>query len=81
VQTGSGAAAAGLHGASGTKTVAGTGYPTGGDVITALDGTKVTTAEQLRGLVDARRPGQKVELTVARGGSSRRVTVTLGSRA
>ena len=80
VQSGSPAASAGLKAATGSKTVAGNQYPTGGDVITAFDGTKVTTAQQLQNLVGAKKPGDKVKLTVSRGSSERTVTVTLGSR-
>ncbi|MFN2628692.1 MAG: S1C family serine protease, partial [Gaiellaceae bacterium] len=64
VQPGSAAARAGLK---------------SGDVITALDGKKVTSA-QLRAAISGRKPGTKVELTLTRGGSSRRVAVTLGLR-
>ncbi len=80
VQSGTAASKAGLKGAAGSKTVAGVGYPTGGDVITAFNGTKVTTSQQLRALIDAHQPGDKVSLKVVRGGKSRTVTVTLGSR-
>jgi putative serine protease PepD len=80
VEPGTAASRAGLHGATGTKTVAGVGYPTGGDVITAFDGTKVTTAAQLRGLVANEQAGTKVQLTVRHAGHARTVTVTLGAR-
>jgi S1-C subfamily serine protease len=80
VESGSAAAKAGLRASTGTKTVAGRSYPTGGDVITAFDGISVTSAPQLRGLVDALQPGEKARLTVVRGGTSRTVTVVLGTR-
>src|SRR5262249_51162706 len=60
VQTGSAADGAGLRGATGHKTLAGQSYPTGGDVITKLDGTTVTSAEQLRGLIAAKQPGDSI---------------------
>jgi len=80
VDSGSAAARASLKAASGSRTVAGMIYPTGGDVITALDGMAVTSAAQLRGLIDARRPGTSAELTLVRGGKQRTVQVTLGTR-
>jgi S1-C subfamily serine protease len=80
VEAGSAAAKAGLRAGTGTKTVAGRSYPTGGDVITKLDGTRVTSDSQLRALIDERTPGQTVKLTVVRGGKTRTVTATLGSR-
>jgi putative serine protease PepD len=80
VQSGSAASKAGLKGSTGSKTVAGVKYPTGGDVITAFNGTKVTGADQLRALIDTHKPGDKVTLTLVRGGKSRAVDVTLGKR-
>ena len=80
VQSGSGAAGAGLKASTGTTTVAGVSYPTGGDVITSVNGTEVKTSEQLRALVDAHSPGDEVTLTVSRGGQSRTVTAKLGTR-
>ena len=80
VQSGTAASKAGLKGSTGRKTVAGVSYPTGGDVITAFNGTKITTSEQLRALIDARKPGDTVKLTVVRAGKTRTVAVTLGAR-
>jgi S1-C subfamily serine protease len=80
VQSGSPSAAAGLKAATGSRTVAGNQYPTGGDVITEFAGTKVTTAEQLQNLVAAKHPGESVTLKISRSGSERTVTVKLGSR-
>ena len=51
-----------------------------GDVITAADGSAVTSSDQLVAALAADSPGDRVQLTVARGGSTRTVTVTLGSR-
>ncbi len=42
------------------------------DVVTAVDGTVVTTAEDVRPLVQAHRPGDTVRFTVERGGKTRR---------
>jgi putative serine protease PepD len=52
-----------------------------GDVITAVDGTKVTTAEKLRAIIAAHKPGDSITLTIERGGSSKTLTATLGAKA
>ena len=80
VRSGSPAAAAGLKASTGTKTVDGQTYPTGGDVITAIDGQAVTGADELRAAIDAKKPGQKVELTVLRNDKTTSVELTLASR-
>jgi PDZ domain-containing protein len=51
-----------------------------GDVITAVDGAPVTANDTIRPLLLAHRPGERVRVTVDRGGSSREVTVLLGRR-
>ncbi len=51
-----------------------------GDVITAVDGTTVKSAETLRAVIDSHKPGDKITLTITRGGSSKTLSVTLGSR-
>ncbi len=51
-----------------------------GDVITAIDGTSVTTADDLTAKISAHQPGDKVTLSVTRSGSSLKLDVTLGTR-
>jgi putative serine protease PepD len=51
-----------------------------GDVITAVDGTNVTTAEKLRAIIAGHKPGDKITLTLTRGGSTKTLTATLGSK-
>jgi putative serine protease PepD len=51
-----------------------------GDVITAVDGTTVGTAEKLRAIIAGHKPGDSVTLTFTRSGSSKTVTATLGSK-
>jgi S1-C subfamily serine protease len=70
---------AGLVGSSGTQTIDGTPFNTGGDVITAIDGTKVTSANQLIAQIRTKKPGDQISLTVVRGGNTQTVSVTLGS--
>ena len=80
VRDGTPAAEAGLRAATGSRTVDGRQYPTGGDVITEVDGEAVGSAEDLQQAVDAKRPGDRVELTVSRAGETRTVAVELGTR-
>ena len=49
----------------------------GGDVVTAIDGEAVTSIEQLARLIDHRRIGDSVTLTVVRGGDELMLTATL----
>ena len=74
------AKAAGLKAATGTKTVGTDAYPTGGDIITAIDGQKVTTSEELQRAVDAKSPGDTVKLDYWRDGKSHTVDLKLGKR-
>ena len=65
VQSGSAAADAGLE---------------SGDVITAVDGKAVTTAQRLRAVIAAHQPGDKLAITYRRSGEAKTVTATLGAR-
>jgi putative serine protease PepD len=51
-----------------------------GDVVTAVDGEDVSSADELRRAIDSHKPGDKVEVTVRRGDGTETVTVTLGTR-
>ncbi|MCL6739090.1 trypsin-like peptidase domain-containing protein [Streptomyces neyagawaensis] len=50
-----------------------------GDVITAVDGQRVHSGDELIVKVRAHRPGDRLELTVQRDGGEQKVTLTLGS--
>ncbi len=50
-----------------------------GDVITAIDGQPVVSADSLVGYVRAKTVGEKIKLTVVRDGQQKNVTVTLGA--
>jgi putative serine protease PepD len=80
VKSGTPAAQAGLRPATGSKTVAGEAYPTGGDVITAVDGKRVAGADDLRRAIEAKRPGDTISLTYSRAGETHSVDVVLASR-
>jgi S1-C subfamily serine protease len=74
------AAKANMRAATGTKIVDGDSYPTGGDVITAIDGQKITTSEGLQRAIDAKQPGDTISIDVRRGGDSHTIQVKLGTR-
>jgi S1-C subfamily serine protease len=80
VREGTPAAEAGLRAATGSAMVDGQSYPTGGDVITAVDDTTVTNGADLQTAIDAKRPGDTVSITYTRDGTSTTVQVSLGTR-
>ena len=53
---------------------------TADDVVTAVDGRKVSSMIDLAAAVRTKQPGDKVSLTVERGGDERTVEVTLGTQ-
>lgn len=71
---------AGLLGGSRTITVDGGDVPVGGDVIIALDETKILGIDELIAALGHCTTGQQVTLTVLRDGREIQVDVTLGAR-
>jgi S1-C subfamily serine protease len=71
---------AGIRGSSGQDMVAGRPVPTGGDIITKLDGDEVTGMEDVISRINGMEPGEEVVLTVLRDGDETEVTVILGKR-
>ena len=49
-----------------------------GDVITAVDGKAVTDLQALRTILDGRKPGDVLRLTVRRDGADQQISLTLG---
>jgi 2-alkenal reductase len=81
VRSGSPAAAAGLRAGTDTQEVLGTDFTGGGDVIVAIAGRKVESAEDVvRVVTEQLSPGQSVPVTIVRGNERRRVTVKLAER-
>jgi S1-C subfamily serine protease len=80
VRSGTPARKAGLRGATGQKSVEGDTYRTGGDVITAVDGNKVTSSDDVQQTIDAHKPGDTVSITYWRNGDSHTVDVKLATR-
>src|SRR3954471_14196519 len=74
------AADAGFRAADATTVVGGQEFPTGGDVITAVDGKPVSTSEELQSVIGAMKPGDSASITYSRDGSEHTVQVSLGTR-
>jgi S1-C subfamily serine protease len=75
------AAEAGLRGGSDPQQVEGLPFVTGGDLIVAIDGRPVKSAEDVvRAITQRLVPGQRVEVTYLRDGDEKTVTVVLGER-
>jgi putative serine protease PepD len=51
-----------------------------GDVITAIGGKQISSADDLTASVNSYKPGDKATLTVDRGGSTKSISVTFGTR-
>jgi serine protease Do len=77
VEAGSPADQAGLRGSYKPVTLNGEQVLVGGDVITALNDQPVISPEDLSSLLAKHKPGDKVTLTILRGGETTRVQVTL----
>jgi S1-C subfamily serine protease len=80
IRPGTPAEKAGLRAASGEQTIDGQTYPTGGDVVTKIDGKTVTSSAELQSAIDAHAPGDTVTLTLVRDGEVRTLRVQLGTR-
>lgn len=80
VTPGSPAADAGIQGGSPDLVLQGTDINPGGDIILEVDGEKVTTMRELAAKVDAKEPGDELELKLLQDRRAKTVTVELGTR-
>jgi putative serine protease PepD len=71
---------AGIEGGDTSATIEGAEVTLGGDIITKLDGNTIESMEDLVEAIDAKKPGDQLEVTVLRGGAEKSLTVTLGNR-
>jgi S1-C subfamily serine protease len=78
VDSGTGAARAGLRAGSEDVVVGGESYRMGGDVIVAVDGRRISGGDELRQVIAAAKPGDTLKLRLYRGQDEQTVTVTLG---
>ena len=51
-----------------------------GDLVTAINGKKISSTEQFIATVDSYSPGDTITFTIERGGKTQDVKVTLGAR-
>ncbi len=80
VASGSPADSAGLKGSDRNETIGGQSVPVGGDVIIAVDGLSILSMDDLGSTLQKYQPGDKVTLTILRGGQQLDLSVTLAER-
>ena len=71
------AAEAGLRGGQFTLQAEGESYAAGGDVILSVDGTDVTSAQEVQQIISEKSAGDEVELRIWRGGEEQTLSATL----
>jgi S1-C subfamily serine protease len=71
---------AGIRGSTKKATIEGVEIGLGGDIITEINGQKITSMEEIVTLVEEAKPGDEFEMTLLRGGQEKKATVTLGTR-
>ncbi|HEY5053038.1 MAG TPA: trypsin-like peptidase domain-containing protein [Solirubrobacterales bacterium] len=71
---------AGIEGGNTSATIEGANVNLGGDIITKINGKPVDSMDEVVSIVNAAKPGESLEVTILRGGSTKTVTVTLGDR-
>jgi S1-C subfamily serine protease len=73
-----GAAKAGVRGATEQVTIGGDTWPLGGDIVAKVDGAPVRSVDALRTAIAGKRPGDAVRLDIFRGNATKTLEVTLG---
>jgi S1-C subfamily serine protease len=79
VVTGSAANKAGLRAGSTSVVVAGESYLLGGDIIVKADGVPIRDETELRDVIEALAPGDRMQLEIWRANKEQAVSVTLGA--
>src|SRR5690242_19212960 len=79
VVPGSPADMAGIRGGSTTATIGGQQMTLGGDIITSIDGHKITSFANLAVSIASKKAGDQVTLGILRDGKSQTITVTLAN--
>jgi S1-C subfamily serine protease len=81
VTSGGPADEANLQGGTRQVTIAGESVMIGGDIIIALDGTRITNIDDLSTFLEENTlPGQTIDVTIIRNGQSTSLSLTLGTR-
>jgi S1-C subfamily serine protease len=71
---------AGIEGGNTSATIEGANVTLGGDIITKIDGKTINSMDEVVAIVNAAKPGDSLDVTILRDGSTKTVTVTLGDR-
>jgi S1-C subfamily serine protease len=72
---------ANLHGGTQQATVAGQAVTIGGDIIIAINGTRITGMDDLSTFLEENTlPGQTIDVTIIRSGQTMTLSLTLGTR-
>jgi putative serine protease PepD len=69
---------AGLRSGTNEVVISGESYLLGGDILVAVDGRQVASGEDLRDVISAKKPGDKLTIEAYRGTEERSFEVTLG---
>jgi putative serine protease PepD len=80
VVPGSPADMAGIRGGSTTATIGGEQLTLGGDIITSIEGHKITSFATLAETIASKKAGDQVRLGIVRHGKSQTITVTLANK-
>jgi S1-C subfamily serine protease len=71
---------AGIQGGTNAISIDGQQLQAGGDIIVSVDGNPVTGMDDVISAINAKKPGDQVELGIVHGSSHTTATVTLGNR-
>jgi S1-C subfamily serine protease len=71
---------AGIRGGDTTAVIDGANLRLGGDIITEIDGRKVTSMDQVINIVNSASPGDTLDVAVRRGAETKTFTATLANR-
>ena len=69
-----------MKGGNTAATIDGANFSLGGDIITKINGKTISSMDEVVNIINAAKPGEKLTVTVLRGGSTKTLTVTLGVR-
>jgi S1-C subfamily serine protease len=75
-----GAAAAGLKAGRNNVVVSGESWPIGGDLIVKVDGRTIRSTDELRSIIEEKKPGDSVKLEVYRDMTKKSMTIKLGGQ-
>ena len=71
---------AGIEGGNTSATIEGANVTLGGDIITKINGKAINSMDEVVAIVNSAKPGETLDVTILRDGSTKTVTVTLGDR-